>query len=139
MVKRVMFSAVVLALLVGFFGFSAQVYAGVVPIPREHVLEFAFNLLYPFTATPKAVMNIDGRQLIFASYDDLRIVGDLRGASAGEIAEIAKDAVCNVAHRIVSDTLTFALVWPVRVTLFSSNLGVVGVSEVDYWQCGLRP
>lgn len=102
-------------------------------VPKEHLMERVFNAIYPFHHDPKLTMRLvigDKRAIIvFADYDDVRIIGDW----STEV--MARHVVCATADKIANGVMSFALMWPVRAHLFSNELKWVGSVEIGYLDC----
>ncbi len=119
-----------LMVLLGLFLVVSVVHA---QVPREHLMERVFSAIYPFHYDPKMTMHliIDGHMaiVVFADYDDVRIIG------SWSTEGMARHVVCATADKIANGVMVFALMWPVRVHLFSDELKWVGSVEVDYLDC----
>lgn len=100
-------------------------------VPREHLLEWAFSSIYPFHHAPKLTIPLDKRATaLFTAHDEVRIIG-VRNMNVG----VARRVVCGVAHKIANGRIVSALMWPVRVHLFSGELKWVGSVKIDHSEC----
>lgn len=101
--------------------------------PPEHLQEIVFNPAYPFRfrdPLPKTFLFDRGLVVVFADFDDVRIIG----VHPQDVGHIAHYVVCDVERRIMNG-MPFALMWPVRAHLFSVELRWLGSGTIEHTHC----